>query len=622
MSKEGVERKLTAILAADVVGYSRLMEADEAGTLAALKSHRKDLIDPEIAEHHGRIVKLMGDGALVEFASVVDAVACAVAIQDGMAARSEDLPEDRRITFRIGVHLGDVMVEDDDLYGDGVNVAARLEGLAAPGGICISQQALDQVETKLGLAYEDLGEQRLKNIARPIRAFRVLTEPGAKVPARKRILARRWSAGIAVMAIIVAAVGAIAWWQPWISETDWVLEERPTDLPAIAVLPFDNMSGDPDQEYFSDGLTEDLIIDLSRISGLFVIARNSVFTYKGTPVNVQQVGRDLGVKYVLEGSVRKVGSRVRINSQLVDAQTGRHIWADRYDREITDVFALQDEVVQKIVAALAIELTVGEEERLGQAAKVNAEAYDMLLQGIEQVRRYTRESNLEARAHFEKAIAFDPTYARAHANLAFTYAMDAFYGWVDAPDLAIARALEIADDALELDASVRQIHMTLGNIYLFDKRHEKSIAASRKALEIDPNYADAYAQLALTLNYAGRPEEGLSAIGKAVRLDPREPFVYVRIKGAAHYQLEQYEAAIEAFERVVARNPAALRGRLWLAAAYAQVGRIEDAEWEAQEVLALFPDFSLARVRQTEPYKDPTHLDRYIQDLRKAGLPE
>jgi adenylate cyclase len=450
----------------------------------------------------------------------------------------------------------------------------------------------------------------------------VLSESAIDGPDRKQGTSRRWPAVAAVATIVIAALVALVWWQPWIGETDWVLVERPTDLPAIAVLPFDNLSGDPDQEYFSDGLTDDLITDLSRISGLFVIARNSVFTYKGTPVNVQQVGRDLGVKYVLEGSVRRVGDRVRINSQLVDAQTGRHIWADRYDRDLTEVFALQDEVVQKIVAALAVKLTLGEEEQLSQAAKVDPEAYDMLLRGLEQLRRYTRETNVEAREYFEKAIALNPDYARAHANLAFTYAMDALYRWGDAPDQAIVRGLEIASGALDLDASVRQTHFTLGNIYLSDKRHEQSIAASRRALELDPNYADAYAQLAITLNYAGRPEEGLEAIRKAIRLNPREPFVYVRIKGQAHYLMGQYEAAIKEFERVVERNPAAYGGRLWLAAAYAQVGRIGDAEWEAQEILALFPGFTLARVRQREPYKDPAHLDRYVENLRKAGLPE
>jgi TolB-like protein/Flp pilus assembly protein TadD len=407
---------------------------------------------------------------------------------------------------------------------------------------------------------------------------------------------------------------------PIASESAPALELPAT--PAIAVLPFENMSGDPAQDYFSDGITEDLITDLSRISGLFVIARNSSFTYKGTPVKVQQVGRDLGVHYVLEGSVRRVGDRVRINAQLVDARTGLHLWAERYDRDLVDVFALQDEVTQKIVAALAVKLTTGEQERLNRTAESNPEAYDMMLRGLERLRRYTREANTEARAFFEKAIAHDPNYARAHANLAYTYATDVQNGWADAPDQAIARALEIAGDALALDASVRQVHFAFGIIHLFDKRHDQAIAASRRALKLDPNYADAYGQMALILNYAGRPEAALEAIRKAMRLDPRRPFFYVWIKGQAHYLMRHYDAAIAEFERVVERNPANPAGHLGLAAAYAQVGRIEDAEWQAQEILALFPDFTLARERQREPYKDPAHLDRYIEGLRKAGLPE
>jgi TolB-like protein/Flp pilus assembly protein TadD len=484
------------------------------------------------------------------------------------------------------------------------------------------------VKDKLDRRFEHLGEREFKNIAEPVSVYQVVLDDKAAALVTPMIhqatkpKRRRWPAIIAAVAIVTAAVGAVVWWQPWTRETDRVLIERPSDLPAIAVLPFDNMSGDPEQEYISDGITEDLITDLSRISGVFVIARNSVFTYKDRAVKVQEVGRELGAQYVLEGSVRKAGDRVRINAQLVDTLSGRHLWADRYDREITDVCALQDEVVQKIVAALAIELTAGEEERLSRAAKANPEAYDMLLRGLERLRRYTRETNAEAREYFEKAIALDPNYARAYANLAFTYAMDVQYGWTDAPDQAIARALEIAGDALALDASVRQIHFTLGNIHLFDKRHEESIAACRRALELDPNYADAYGQLAITLNYAGRPEDALEAIHKAMRLDPRHPFVYLRIKGQAHYLMGRYDAAIAEFERVVDRNPASSEGHLFLAAAYAQVGRIEDAEWEAQEILTLFPDFTLARVRQREPYRDSAHLDRYIDGLRKAGLPD
>jgi tetratricopeptide (TPR) repeat protein len=334
------------------------------------------------------------------------------------------------------------------------------------------------------------------------------------------------------------------------------------------------------------------------------------------------VGRELGVHYVLEGSVRRVGDRVRINAQLVDARTGHHLWAERYDRELTDVFALQDEVTQKIVAALAVKLTSNEQERLSRAAEANPEAYDMMLRGLERLRRYSREANVEAREFFEQAIALDPNYTRAHANLAYTYAIDVQGGWAEAPDQTIARALEIAGEALALDASVRQVHFALGTIHLFDQRHDQSIAASRRALELDPNYADAYGQMALTLNFAGRPEAALEAIRKATRLDPRNPVFYVFIKGQAYFLMGRYDAAIAEFERVVERNPEFPRGHLGLAAAYAQVGRVEDAEWEAEESLTLLPDFTLARVRQREPYKDPAHLDRYIKALRKAGLPE
>ncbi len=362
-----MERRLAAILAADVVGYSRLMEIDEAGTLAALKAHREKLIDPAIAERRGRIVKLMGDGSLVEFASVVDAVACAVAIQEGMSARNEGVPEDRRMAFRIGVHLGDVIVEGDDLYGDGVNVAARLEGLAEPGGVCISQQAYDQVETKLDLAYEDLGEQQVKNIARPVRTYRILLDgeapPGVQRPKTRGLSATQIIGSAAVVVLVVAGL-ALAWWQPWKPDVEPASIERMAcplpEKPSIAVLPFDNLSGDPAQEYFADGITESIITTLSKIPNLFVIARNSTFAYKGKPAKIQQVAEELGVRYVLEGSVQRAGDRTRITAQLIDALSGRHLWADHYDRDVGDIFALQDDITQQVMTELEVKLTEGE----------------------------------------------------------------------------------------------------------------------------------------------------------------------------------------------------------------------------------------------------------------------
>jgi adenylate cyclase len=394
------------------------------------------------------------------------------------------------------------------------------------------------------------------------------------------------------------------------------------DKPSIAVLPFANMSGDPEQEYFADGMTDDLITDLSKISGLFVIARNSVFTYKGRAVKVQDVGRELGVRYVLEGSVRKAGNRVRINAQLVDAQNGHHLWAERFDRELTDVFALQDEVVKRIVAQLAVKLTQGEETRLSRTGVVDPEAYDTLLRGLERYRRFTRETNAEARDFFERAAAIDPSYARAHADVALTYAIDVQFGWTRTPDAAIQTALEHANRALALDPTTHQVHFALGVIYTVQKRHDEAIAAALKAIALYPNYADGYAQLAQDLFYAGEPEASLEAVRKAMRLDPRHPFFYVWIVGQNYMLQQRYGEAVEEFKKVLWQNPEFPGARLTLASTYGLMGRIEDAEWEAEEILTLLPDFTLAQERERVPFKNPEHLERYIEGLRKAGLPE
>jgi len=623
-----MERKLTAILAADVVGYSRLMEIDEAGTLAALKSHRADLIDPEIAKWRGRIVKLMGDGALVEFASVVNAVSCALAIQEGIAGRNESLPEDRRIAFRIGVHLGDVMIEGDDIYGDGVNVAARLEGLAEPGGICISQQAFDQVETKLNLAYEDLGEQRVKNLARPVRTYRLRSGGEASpepVATKRRGLSENQIIGSAVVVLFIVAGLMLGWWQPWVSEEEPASVEHMAlplpDKPSIAVLPFTNLSNEPSEQYFADGMTEDLITDLSKVSGLFVIARNSVFTYKGRAVKIQQVAEELGVRYVLEGSVRRAGGQVRINAQLIDATTGGHLLAERYDGTLDDVFALQDEVSRKIVSALAVTLTPDEQQRSNQA-QASPEAYDLLLRGLERFRRFTREANVEAREYFERAVEVDPDFARAHADIALTHAEDIFHGWSESPERSSRLALEKAQYALTLDDNSRVAHFALAFTYLNMMRYDEALAANQRVLELNPNHAEGHAQRGLILSHVGRPAEALEAIRIAMRLDPRHPFFYVWILGQAQFLLKQTEEAIAQFEKSIESNPDFAIGHLMLASAYAHVGRIEDAQWEAEEILVLLPDFTLTAEREKAAYKDPAHLEYYLEGLRKAGLPE
>ena len=626
-----MERKLAAILAIDVVGYSRLMEIDEAGTLAALKAHRAALIDPEIAEHHGRLVKLMGDGALVEFASVVDAVACAVAIQEGMAARNEEVPEDRRIVFRIGVHLGDVMVEGDDLYGDGVNVAARLEGLAAPGGVCISQQAFDQVETKLDLAYEDLGEQQVKNIARPVRTYRVRRDgqrpSGAATPKRHGPnKARMFGAG-SVALLIVAGVAA-GWWQPWKSEVEPAAIERMAqplaDKPSIAVLPFNNMSGDPEQEYFADGMTEDLITDLAKISGLLVIARNSTFAYKGQSPDVREVARELGVRYVVEGSVRKAGGRIRINAQLIDAETGIHLWAERYDRDATDVFDLQDEVRARIVTALRVKLTPAEEDRLARQMTDNAEAYDYYIRALRQESFFTKEGNLESRRMLERAIELDPAFAAAYGKLATAHTLAAENGWSPAPEESMETARLLAEKAVALDDDLPQAHWAVARVYsrkrLFDGG--RAIASLRKAIALDPNYADGHAFLATVLVFVGRAEEALGHVETAMRLNPHFPFWYFYALGASQFMLTRYDAAIESFEKAIERNPAWRANHRFLVAAYGHLGMIEEAEWEMEELRMLGFEPTIANWESRVQIQDPAYRARYFDGLRKAGVPE
>jgi len=627
----GMERKLTAILAADVVGYSRLMELDEAGTLAALKTHRQELIDPEIAGHRGRLVKLMGDGALVEFASVVDAVACAVTIQDAMTARNQDLPEDRRIVFRIGVHLGDVMIEGDDLYGDGVNVAARLEGLAEPGGICISQQALDQIETKLELLFEDLGEQQVKNIARPVHAYQV--RHGGEAPQLIKTTKRRRSRaiqmfGAASVALVIVAALVAGWWQPWKSGADPVpvagVDQSAPEKLSIAVLPFDNMSGDAEQEYFADGMTEDLITDLAKVSGLLVIARNSTFAYKGQSPDVREVARQLNVRYVVEGSVRKSGGRIRINAQLIDAETGTHLWAERYDREATDVFGLQDEVRARIVTALRVELTPAEEDRLARKLTNNAEAYDHYIRGLQQESFFTKEGNLESQRLFEQALELDPTFAAAMGRLATAHTLAAENGWSPAPEKSLETGRLLAEKAVALDDDLPQAHWAVARVYsrkrLFDG--DRAIASLRKTIALDPNYADGHAFLAIVLVFVGRAEEALGHVETAMRLNPHFPFWYYYALGASQFMLTRYDAAIESFEKAIERNPTWVSTHRFLVAAYGQLGMTDEAEWEMEELRMLGFEPTLANWRSKIQVEDPAYLARYFDGLRKAGVPE
>ena len=595
MVEERVQRRLTAILAADVVGYSRLMGEDEAGTLSRLKAHRENLVEPEVAAHRGRIVKLMGDGVLIEFASVVDAVACAVAIQRGMAIRTKGEPEEKHFAFRIGVNLGDVIIDGEDIYGNGVNVAARLETLAEPGGICISDRVLDQVEKNVKVGFAYLGAQSVKNIEKPVNAYKVLLDSkdaGKIIGAPTTKITSPLTKMVAALLLSIFVVGGgVIWFQLSKPEFEPALVERMTyplpDKPSIAVLPFTNMSDDASQEYFADGMTEDLITDLSKISGLFVIARNSTFIYKGKSVKVQQVAEDLGVRYVLEGSVRRAGDQVRINAQLIDAITGGHLWAERYDGSISDVFALQDKVTQNIVIALAVNLTAGEQAHKAQSETDNPEAYDAFLRGWAHYRRNTPDDFAKAVPYFEKAIERDPNYSRAYAALAAVY-----WSIVDkdrsSGTTTWSRALGINTDEsrrreqLNLQAAMKNptplSHQVASGRLSRQGQHESAIVEARRAIELDPNDPIAYEAMASALIYAGRPAEAVELIKQAMRLDPRFPHEYLYWLGLAQFGMERFEDAAKTLTRATQGNPDDDRSLIVLAAAYGHLERVQEAK--------------------------------------------
>jgi adenylate cyclase len=579
-----MERKLAAILSADVQGYSRLMGDDEEATIRTLTTYRA-VMTSLIQQHRGRVVDAPGDNLLAEFASAVDAVQGAVAIQKALQTRNTELPSHRQMHYRIGINVGDIVVEGERIYGDGVNIAARLENLADGGGITISGTVYDQVKNKLTECFTYQGEHAAKNIADPVRMYRVELEAAA-----------------------TPTIGA----KP---SAELPLPAKPS----IAVLPFTNLSRDSEQEYFSDGLTDDLITDLAKLSGLFVIARNSVFTYKGQAVNVADVGRALGVRYVVEGSVRKAGPRVRINTQLIDATTGHHLWAERYDRELTDIFALQDEVTQKIVAALEVKLTRGEQQQLSRPPTVNLEAYDYALRGWEYFHRITKEANVQARHLFEQALTRDPEFAGAYAGVGMTYWLEWLLQWNEDPRV-LERALELTQQAVARDDSLSQAHTLLGWVYLSKNRETEALAELARAIALNPNDADAYARLGAALIFVGRPSEAIELEETAMRLDPHYPPLYLFFLGLAYYWTGHAEEAVTALKRALIRNPEFLAAHLHLAVAYSELGQEAEARAEVAAVLRLTPNYSLAGVRQRLPYKDPVVFERLLAALRNAGL--
>jgi adenylate cyclase len=586
MQAPGPERRLAAVLAADMVGYSRLMEVDESGTLARLKTHRLELIDPAIAKNRGRIIKTTGDGLLVEFQSVADAVLCAAEVQRRMARRNADVSPARWIQFRIGINLGDVIVEDNDIFGDGVNVAARLQVLAEPGGICISGAVRDQVGDRLDeIAFEDLGEQSVKNITRPIHVFRVRLE----------------SATIAALESGKEASAAPV-----------------TRKPSIAVLPLVNMSGDPEQEFFADGLTEDIITELSRFRDLLVISRNSTFVHKGKAVKVQEVARELGVEYVLEGSVRKAGDRVRVTVQLIDAQTDRHVWAERYDRKLEDIFAIQDEVTGAIVATLPGRVEAATHERVKRQRTDNMAAYEYVLAAKVLHHRSQRDANAEAQALLDRAIALDPNYAHAHAWKACVLGQTWVYGWCADRDATFQQVAAELQLALALDDNDSDVHRILAAVNLTRNDHDSAAYHQERALALNPNYDLVVVQQGEFLTWLGRPEEGIDWIRKAMRLNPYHPERFWNHLGRALYCAEKYAEAAEAFARITRPDHT---HHAFLAAIFAQMGNSVAAAAHAAEVVKLEPGFSVATYLATQHYKQEADRARHEAGLLKAGLP-
>jgi TolB-like protein/Tfp pilus assembly protein PilF len=583
MAEARTQRRLSAILAADVVGYSRLMGEDEAGTLAALNGHRAELIHPTITQYDGRVVKLMGDGALVEFPSVVDAVECAVSIQRDMAARNADIPESKRIDFRVGINLGDIIIDGDDIYGNGVNVAARLEGLAEPGGICVSEKVYTEVRQKLDVAFEDLGLQEVKNIAEPVRAFRA-TVTGSAAASREKLVS--------------------------------------SDLPSIAVLPFDNLSNDTEQEYFADGMAEDIITALSRFHWFYVAARHSSFIYKGKNVDVRQVGKDLGVRYVLEGSVRKGGDRLRINVQLVDTDTGNHLWAEVFDGTLADVFDLQDQITEEVVGAIEPSVQKAEMERARRKHPDSLDAYDLYLQALPHAWATTVGEMQTALDLLDKALHIDPDYASAH-GIATVCCLHLFMrGGMDPAvrEKAIRHCRAVIDSKTD-DANALAF---AGFIYAtFTSDEEGAFGAAERAIALNPNGARSLTNSGMAYAIFGDCEKGIEFASRAIRLNPLDPMRYgpESVLSICYYNSARFAEAIDAAVRSLQSNSKFVHALAVLAASYVQLDRMKEAETAANRLLEIAPDFRASAFR-VAPVGPPDKMDSLVSDLISAGLPE
>jgi adenylate cyclase len=590
LSGERVERRLAAILAGDVAGYSRLMGVDEEGTLERLKALRRQLVDPKVKEYRGRIVKTTGDGMLVEFASVVDAVRCAVDIQREMAERNSAIPAERRIELRMGINVGDIIIDEGDIYGDGVNVAARLEGLAEPGSICVSRVVRDQVRDKLDFTFDDKGEQQVKNINRPVRVYSI----GSRLSG------------------------------PQGGETLAVQATPLPEKPSLAVLPFQNLSGDAEQEYFADGVVEDIITALSRNRAFFVISRNTSFTYKGPAVDIGKAARELGVRYVLEGSVRRAGNRVRITAQLIDAATGRHLWADRYDRELADVFAVQDEIAQTITGELAPGIISAEMHQARRKDPSQLGAWDRTMRAHWHIRRFTREDMAEARLLLEEAIALDPANSMALSDLSFAHHFEAVFGWQENFARLFARSGEMARRAVAADDGDAYAHTALAIFDAFSGRHEEGRRRLLRALDFDPNSVFARGYLGVSYAFTGDYEPALLHCDEAIRLSPRDPLLVIwhLCKGWAALLSERDQEAIGFTTEAVAANPEFPDNYAVLAAAHGHLGNTGKARAALDEFLRRSPVLTAADERLNRPFGTPAQLERFLEGLRLAGLPQ
>jgi TolB-like protein/class 3 adenylate cyclase len=627
-----LERKLAAIFYADVVGYSRLSGQDEEGTHRILSAYL-DLITASIETHNGSVANLAGDAVLADFATVSDALACAVTVQQDLEGRNEGVPEERKVQFRIGVNLGEIIVDRDDIYGDGVNVAARLESLAEPGGVCVSGAVFDTIGQKLPLDYRFLGEQTVKNIAKPVRAYHARLRAGSVLPPPVDVAAgekpsrKRLAAIAALIAVLVAAGAAVTWLEPWAPGEEpasaGLKAIPPPDMPSIAVLPFANLSDDPEQEYFADGMTDDLITDLSKLGGLFVISRHSVFTYKDKRIKPRQVADELGVRYLVEGSIRRTGGRIRVNAQLIDAATGGHLWAERYDGDETDLFTLQDRVIANIVSALAVKLTDTEKTRLSRQPTDNLEAYDYYLRA-ERNRLYGfgGERHNDTIALYEVALTLDPEFAEAYAGLAET----ALHVWrFDVTEVlpnpaARKLAYESAGKVLSLDLENPRAYTVLAMLQVTDGRHDLALESARKAVSLDPNSAVAFTDLAEVLVWAGRHAEALEAMETAFRLDPKPPAYFHGDLGVVLFFNRRYDDAIGHLEKA---REAGMDYREELAMTYGMLGRLEEAKAVVENLYKTFPFANLAYFRVIYAHhKREEDLEHRIEAFRKAGVPE